>query len=165
MAGGLLARRQPVEDVIHGGVWAKVPTKDTPQRLISTVHFCTPHQDPMLSRLRHHELSVPKPKHSCGCRCGWARPSWQVPRSTVRLRAIRACHLHQRTPCGLTCLSGSLICPTLANTLISVLWSYPYVCVCFIIIIYYYYYYLGSRIPWKCTRWEKKGTYPPRKEK
>jgi hypothetical protein len=75
LAGGLSARRQPNEDVVHGGVWSKIPSKDTPQGLINPVHCFTPSQDPVLPGVQLHEIPIPQPKHLGGCNRWWARPA------------------------------------------------------------------------------------------
>ncbi|KAG4928618.1 hypothetical protein JHK82_054300 [Glycine max] len=67
--GGLLARRQPFEDVLYGGVRSTIPAKDTQQGLIAAVRFCSPWQDPMLSRIQCDEVAITQPQHSSGCRC------------------------------------------------------------------------------------------------
>lgn len=107
--GGLPLGGQPIEDVIHGGVWSTVSTKDTPQGFITAVHFQTPGKDPVSCWLQYHELSIPKPKHLGGGSGGWARPAWSVPGSTVWFRAIRAVHIHQCPTCGRSDLSSTFI--------------------------------------------------------
>jgi len=114
--GGLLVRREPLEDVVHGGVWSTVSAKDTPQGLIAAVHWCSPWQDPMLGRVQCDEFRITQSQYSSGCRCWRTGSEWSVPWWTVRLRAIRACYLYQRTSCGIACLSCTLFWPTLGNS-------------------------------------------------
>lgn len=113
ITGWLLTGVQPKEDVLHGRIQSKIPTKNPSQGCISTVHFFTPTKDPMLSRLWFYELTITQPQCSYRCYCWWARPSWYVPWSTVRLRAIRTIYVYQCSSCGVFGLLGTLFWPTL----------------------------------------------------
>lgn len=71
--GGLSARRQPLEDVLHGWIWPKVPTKDPPQRIIPTVHCSAPSKDPVLLRIYCYEFQITQSKHLSRGHCWWTR--------------------------------------------------------------------------------------------
>jgi len=114
--GGLLVGREPLEDVLHGGVRSTVSAKDTPQGLIFAVHWRSPWQDPMLSRVQCDGFTITQSQHSSGCRCWRTGSEWWVPWWTVRLRTIRTCYLYQRTSRGIPCLSRTLLWPTLGNS-------------------------------------------------
>lgn len=118
LAGGLCARRQPLEDVLHGRVRSTISVEDPSQGIISTVHCCSPSQDRMLVRVQHHELPISQPKCP-GRGRGWrARSRRPVSRSTVRLCTFRAGNLHQCSPCRSIGLSCSYIWAALKTKLL-----------------------------------------------